>query len=191
LVELTREPHALKEAKPRYVLSLTLVCSFVPVRLIIERYDVPRISPSDQRAIYFCELIARDDSCPRFQNVALYPETQLAARDLLAPVPDPRLDVVAVNRKRAARFGDAANQNVYVRIVGVVMIDRRPLKARSEIEFHLGDQLACMLFEIHYGAERQRERDETKFANELHGDRLLTPLLGPIELRDIEAERIL
>src|ERR1700733_13787339 len=59
LVELTREPHALKEAKPRYVLSLTLVRSFVPVRRVIERYDVPRVSSSDQRAIYFCELIAR------------------------------------------------------------------------------------------------------------------------------------
>ncbi|MGO9266752.1 MAG: hypothetical protein ACLQBA_18035, partial [Candidatus Binataceae bacterium] len=139
MVDPTRKAHALKEAKPSYVLSLTLASAFVPVRRVIERYDVPRISPSDQRAIYFCELIACDGLCPGFQNVALYPETQLAARDLLAPIPDPRLDVVAVNRKRIARFGDAANQNVDVRVVSVVMIDGRPLKACSEIAFHLGD----------------------------------------------------
>jgi hypothetical protein len=70
---LTREPHALKEAKPRYVLGLPLVRSFVPLRLIIERYDVPRVSPSDQRAIYFCELIARDGPLSRLQNVAFNP----------------------------------------------------------------------------------------------------------------------
>ena len=39
--------------------------------------------------------------------------------------------------------------------------------------------------------EGQRESDETKCANALHRDPLLTSLLGPIELRDVKSERVL
>src|ERR1700674_5382670 len=46
-----------------------------------------------------------------------------------------------------------------MRVVGVVMIDGRPFKARSEIALHLGDQLARMLYEIHYGAVLGRDDD--------------------------------
>jgi hypothetical protein len=72
LIESTRKSHAFKEAQPRDVLSLPLARAFVPVGRVIERYDVPRVSSSDQRAIYFRELIAGDGLCSRFQNVALY-----------------------------------------------------------------------------------------------------------------------
>jgi hypothetical protein len=73
LVDPTCKALALKEAEPSYVLSLTLASAFVPVRRVMERYDVPRVSSSDQRAIYFCELIARDGLLSRFQNVAFNP----------------------------------------------------------------------------------------------------------------------
>ena len=73
LIDSTRKSHAFKEAEPRDVLRLTLARGFVPVRRVIERDDVPRVRPSEQRAIYFRELVARDGLASRFQNVALHP----------------------------------------------------------------------------------------------------------------------
>src|SRR5208282_5513916 len=71
LIQAPRKSHAFKEAEPRDVLRLTFTRGFVPRLRVLERDDVPRVGPFEQRAIYFRELVARDGLASRFQNVAL------------------------------------------------------------------------------------------------------------------------
>jgi len=62
---------------------------------------------------------------------------QLQRDDLACPFADAVGDIVSRNVEPLAVLGNAAHQNMGVRMPGVVMIDRNPVEPCAEICFHL------------------------------------------------------
>ena len=57
-------------------------------------------------------------------------------------------DIGAVDRKRSAAAVAASDQEVDVRIVAVVMVDRDPFERRPEVVLHLNDERTRVRSEV-------------------------------------------
>ena len=82
------------------------------------------------------------------------PDFEVGARaeflgdDLARLRPHPLADIVARDDEVLPVFGDAAHDDVDVRVVGVPMLDRPPVQAGAEILFHPRHQLAGKALEV-------------------------------------------
>ena len=76
------------------------------------------------------------------------PRPQLAFDQFLAQFAEAALNVVAVERQIAAVIAHAANQQMNMVVVGVVMIDRDPLELGAEVPLHPGHKVARVLPQI-------------------------------------------
>src|SRR5579885_3634889 len=110
--------------------------------------DAVLVRPAPKRPIDLGPLLALDDPLARLKHLALKARPELARRDLLAPRADALAQIIAVDLKRAAVLPHAANEEMDVRVVGVVMVDCDPFEPGSEIALHPGDQLADVVAEI-------------------------------------------
>src|SRR5579871_2472683 len=101
-----------------------------------------------ERPVDLGPLLAPDHPLARLQHLGLKPRPELPRRELLTSRPDAFTQIVAVDLKRTPVLPDAANQQMDVRVVGVVMVDRDPFELRSEVLFHSAHQLAHVIAKI-------------------------------------------
>jgi hypothetical protein len=106
------------------------------------------IGVSLQRAIDLGPLLAPYSALARPQHLWLQPRTQFPCRDFPAADAYTGAQIVAIDLQWPAVLPHSAHQQMNVRIVRVVMIDRDPLKFSVEVVFHLADEPPHMVAEI-------------------------------------------
>jgi hypothetical protein len=73
---------------------------------------------------------------------------QFPGNDLAGPFADAVGDIVAGDIEGLADLGDAAQEDMGVRVASVVMVDRNPVELRPEVIFHLLHQIAGRLARV-------------------------------------------
>ena len=114
-----------------------------------------------ERAVNFREALALDVRRPGPGKFEFQPRPELARQGLLCPPAHPATDVPTVNSQVAAIPVDTADDDVNVWIVGVVVVDRSPDEASSEVSFDLTHQPACEFGQVQPFGVLGRD-DETK-----------------------------
>ena len=107
----------------------------------------------------------------RAPHVAFRTRPELLGRKLLGAPAQAGRDVAPVDPKLPPVAVDAADDDVRVRVLGVVVVDRRPLDFATEVPLELRHQAPHVDGEIELGAVLRRD-DETKLVL-LAGARLL------------------
>jgi hypothetical protein len=92
-----------------------------------------------------------------FALVTKFPSDQFAC-----PVADAMGDVVAGDVEDAAVIEDAADDDVGVGMAGVVMVDRDPVEAGRQIQFHLAHEVAGEAAKVRHFSGIFRRYDEAK-----------------------------
>src|SRR5439155_21853195 len=130
-----------------------------------------RVSPSEQPAVELRELRARNHPRAAGQDLVVRPEAEHPRGQLLAAIPDAPLDVARVDREGAALVVPAANQEMDVGVVGVVVVDRDPLEPGAEVVLHLEHEGAGMEADIVLSALLGRDEGlpEARVAGRLPG----------------------
>src|SRR6266849_6965897 len=147
LVEPPRQPEFFKILKP---LDLLLGPHPRPLAVRLEALvaDHPiQARPPLKRAVDLGPVLAFDDPLAREQDLAFGAWPELALEDLLAQLADAPANVVTVEREHTSILPHAPDEQVDVRVVGVVVIDRDPFEPCIEIAFHSRHHLA------HVGAQ--------------------------------------
>ncbi len=141
-VDLSRQPHALQLACPvdqqRAVLAErvehVLVGAQVGELLASLLRDQHPVEPGEAVGVH----LALQALCHLLLGLA----AQLQGDDLARPLANAMGDVVAGDVESLAVVGDAPNDDVGVRVSGVVVIDRDPVELGAEVGFHLLHQIA-------------------------------------------------
>ena len=141
-LDLGRQPHALQLARPldqqRPVLAErvahVLVGAQVGELLPLLLGDQHPVEPGEAIGIHFPLKLLR------YLKLGL--PAQFQGDDLAGALANAVGDVVAGDVEGLAVVGDAANDDVGVRVAGVVVIDRDPVELRPEVGFHLLHQIA-------------------------------------------------
>ena len=141
-LDLGRQPHALQLARPldqqRAVLAErvahVLVGAQVGELLALLLGDQHPVEPGEAVGIHFpLKLLC---------HLQLGLPAQFQGDDLAGPLANAVGDIVAGDVEGLAVVGDAAHDDMGVRVAGVVVIDRDPVELRPEVGFHLLHQIA-------------------------------------------------
>src|SRR5579885_1121725 len=148
IIDALRKPESGEILEAVYFLLRPDACGLGvrPEALVAD--DAVLVRPSLQGAVDLRPLLAADDPLARPVHLRFKARPQFARRELLAPRPDAFAQVVAIDFERAAILPYAANEQMDVRVVGVVMVDCHPFELGSEVLLHSAHQLADVVAEI-------------------------------------------
>ena len=84
----------------------------------------------------------------RLRRVELRSVPELARAQVLSNFPNPVLDVLPAKAQRLTVVSAAPDNEVNVRVLRIVVSNRRPFEGRPEIVLHALDQTACQAGQI-------------------------------------------
>jgi hypothetical protein len=116
-----------------------------------------------QHAIDFGQSMPIDVRCALPGKISFQPRSQLSVDHFLRPPPHFPADIPPVDSHVVAVAIDAADHDVDVRVVGVVVIHRRPNEAPSGVFLHPLHELPSEFFEIQ-SVTILRRNDESKLS---------------------------
>ncbi len=143
-----RKPELFKVVKPIHFLLRPDPRTFGARLDVVVGDDPVEPGAAVERTVDFRPLFAFDDALAREEDLTFGARPNVTLDEPFAQLAYAAFEVLAVDFQRAAVFPDAADQQVDVRVVGVVMIDGDPLKARVEIAFHLCHQVTDVCLKI-------------------------------------------
>jgi hypothetical protein len=142
------ESEFLEELKPRDLLFCPRPRPLVVRMEVLVAHDVVEARAAFERAIDLGPLLALDDLSAREQNFMLKSRPELPFEEFFAQLSDAVAHVIAIERECAAILSHAPDKQVDMLVVGVVVIDRDPLKPGAKIPLHPGHQVAYVLPQI-------------------------------------------
>src|SRR5712664_302128 len=89
-----------------------------------------------------CSAISIRLTLKLLRHLQLGLPAQFPGNNLAGPLANAVGDIVAGDVEGLAVLSDAAHEDMGVRVAGVVVIDRDPVKLRPKVGFHLGHQMA-------------------------------------------------
>jgi|GEM_PF-4120187 hypothetical protein len=144
-----RKPELFKVAKPIHFLCRSNLCSTFGAGLdVVVGDDAIQPGAALERTVDLSPLFAFDAAFAREEDLTFGARPKLALDEPFAQFAYAAFEVLAVDFQRATVFPDAADQEVDVRVVGVVMVNGDPLKARVKIAFHLRNQVTDVSVKI-------------------------------------------
>src|SRR5436190_18154343 len=96
------------------------------------RKDSVRAGPAEERPVELCELDPLYRARPARPDLRPGPPAEGLRGQRLAALPNGLLDVFGGEGQRATLVIAAAHENVQMRVVGIVVIDRDPLESRPQ-----------------------------------------------------------
>ncbi len=135
--DLLREPQIFQNLEPAQLLLPECACGRRFRHGAVDRDEAARSPLPEQRAVEIGESQTLDGAATRLEDLALGPISEHLRGQVLATPPDALLQIVGMDLEGLTFRVAAAYEKVYVRIVGVVVIDRHPFKPCSEITFHV------------------------------------------------------
>jgi len=136
-------------------------------------------------AIERCEALLGDLAGTGPLHILQTARSELLRRNLLGPLAHAPPDVVAVKADRVTLAVHAADNDVRVRVVGVVVIDRGPLEGLAYVALDLGHQPPHV--QRHVQVPRILRRDDEPELLFLMEPRLLQCCGGDFAARTVEA----
>jgi hypothetical protein len=141
-LDLSRQAQALQLAR-----ALDQQGSILTERIahVLGRAQVGKLPPlllGDQHPIEPGEAIGIHFPLKLLRHLKLGLPAQFPSNNLAGPFANAERDVVAGDVESLAVVGDAAQEDMRVRVSRVVVIDRDPVELRPEVRFHLLQQVA-------------------------------------------------
>src|SRR5437667_3945835 len=134
------EAETLQEGEPAALMMTVLLLAGVIGRERTGRKDSVRAGPAEERPVELRELDPLYRARPARPDLRPGPPAEGLRGERLAPLPNALLDVLGVEGQGATLVVAAPHENVQMRVVGIVMIDRDPLESRPQVMLHPGDQ---------------------------------------------------
>ena len=141
-LDLRRQPHALQLARPLDQQGSILTERVAHVLVGPQVGELLCLLLGDQHPVEPGEAIGIHLPLKLLRYLQLGLPAQLQRHDLAGALANPVGDVVAGDVEGLAVVGDAPNDDVGMRVAGVVMIDRDPVELRPEVGFHVLHQIA-------------------------------------------------
>ena len=141
-LDLGRQPHALQLARPLDQQGAVLA---ERVAHVLVGAQVGKLLPlllGDQHPVEPGEAVGIHFPLKLLGHLKLGLPAQLPRNDLAGPFANAIGDIVAGDVEGLAVVGDAAHEDMGVRVAGVVVVDRDPVEFRPEVSFHLLHQIA-------------------------------------------------
>ncbi len=159
MVLVTRQPHTLQPLQAAdhqpadlRVGSDGLFRAEIDDPSVISAHSNPGIEPSPALRLHL--------PLQRGPHLVLRLRAELERNQIFGTGAQAAADVIAGDDEVAAVVGDAAHQQVDVRVVGIPVIDRDPVEPRAEIAFHPRGQVARERPEIGHVAGVLGRNDE-------------------------------
>ena len=171
-LDLGRQSHALQLAHPCDQQGTVLAERVAHVLVWAQVGKLLALLLGDQHPVKAGEAIGihLPLKLPGYLELGL--PAQFQRNDLAGPFADAVGDIVTGDVEGLAVVRDAAQEDMGVRVAGVVMIDRDPVELRSEIYLHLLHQRAGSLAQVGQFRSLLGRDDETE---------LVTVVTSPIE----------
>ena len=141
-LDLGRQPHALQLARPLDQQRPVLTEGVAHVLVGAQVGELLPLLLGDQHPVEPGEAIGIHLPLKLLRHLQLGLPAQFPGHDLAGPLANAVGDVVAGDVEGLAVVGDAAHEDMGVRVAGVVVIDRDPVELRPEVGFHLLHQIA-------------------------------------------------
>ncbi|MBP1293489.1 hypothetical protein M2192_007566 [Bradyrhizobium elkanii USDA 61] len=163
------EAKALQAAQPADLQRMELIRRLGRIGRKVD--DAMPVSVANKLAVELCPAFGFDLALERAADVEIGAQSKFVRDQVLGASAHPLFDVVAGDDEVLAVFGDAAHDDVDVRVLGVPVIDAQPVEPGAKILFHLADQLAGETFEVSHLRRVFGRDDETEMVAVI-----LTPL---------------
>jgi hypothetical protein len=141
-LNLSRQPHALQLARPLDQQRSILLGCVTHVLVGAQVGKLPPLLLGDQHPVEPGEAIGIHFPLKLLRYLQLGLPAQFPSNDLAGPLANAVGDIVAGDVEGLAVLRDAAEEDMGVRMAGVVMIDGDPVELRPEVGFHLLHQIA-------------------------------------------------
>ena len=141
-LDLGRQPHALQLARPLDQQRAVLTERVAHVLVGAQVGELLPLLLGDQHPVEPGEAIGIHLPLKLLRHLKLGLAAQFPGNDLAGPFANAVGDIVAGDVEGLAVVGDTPNDDVGVRMAGVVVIDRDPVELRPEVGFHLLHQIA-------------------------------------------------
>ena len=136
-LDLGRQPHALQLARPLDQQRAILTEGVAHVLVGAQVGKLPPLLLGDQHPVEPGEAIGIHFPLKLLRYLQLGLPAQFPGNDLAGPFANAVGDIVAGDVEGLAVLGDAAQEDMGVRVAGVVVIDRDPVELGPEVGFHL------------------------------------------------------
>ncbi|OIQ93574.1 hypothetical protein GALL_244220 [mine drainage metagenome] len=143
--------------------------------------DVMAVGILDKLAIKLGPAVRLDLPFQGTLNVEIGPWPEFQGDQILGAGTHPLFDVISGDDEILAIVGDAAHDDVDMRMLGVPVIDGDPIKLGAEVFFHLPDQIAGKALEVGEVGGILRRDDEAEMMSVVFaafGERLGIGILG-------------
>ena len=147
-LDLGRQPHALQLACPLDQQRTILTEGVAHVLVGAQVGELPPLLLGDQHPVERGEAIGVHFPLKLLRDLQLGLPAQFQRHDLAGPFANAVGDIVAGDVEGLAVVGDAAKEDMGMRMSSVVVIDRDPVEFRPEVGFHLGHQATGSLAQI-------------------------------------------
>ncbi len=147
-LDLSRQPHTLQLARALDQEGSILTEGVAHVLVGAQVVKLPPLLLGDQHPVEPGEAIGIHLPLKLLRYLKLALATQFQRNDLTGSFADAIGDIVAGYVEGLAILGDAAQEDMRVRVSCVVVIDRDPVELRPEVRFHLLHQSAGGLTRI-------------------------------------------
>src|SRR5436189_4057091 len=134
------EAETLQEGEPAPLLTAVLLLAGVISRERTGRKDPVGASPAEERPVELRELDPLYRPRPARSDLRPGPPAEGPRGQRLAPLPNTFLDVLGFEGQRATLVVAASHEDVQMRVVGIVVIDRDPLESHPQVMLHPCDQ---------------------------------------------------
>ena len=141
-LDLSRQPHALQLARPLDQQRPVLAERVAHVLVGAQVGELPLLLLGDQHPVEPGETIGIHLPLKLSRHLKLGLPAQFQRDDFAGALANAVGDIVAGDIEGLAVLGDAAQEDMGVRVAGVVVVDRDPVELRPEIGFHLLHQVA-------------------------------------------------
>src|SRR5262245_51393432 len=190
-LELRREPprtcpHLLREAETfehlqaSELLPPELPSCRRPRKSPVDGHEPTGSSVADECPVDVREVEPLDRLPARLHDLALRAVAQRLGREVLAAPADTLPKVIGMDPEALAWGVPTADQNMHVRVTGVVVVDGHPLEARAEIPLHVRDECSCVRLQVEALSVLRRD-------DELPQPFVARPLPAPQRRRKLDA----
>src|SRR2546425_268432 len=128
------------EAVPGLEQQVALVSKLV-------RHEPSRSPVTDECPVDFCEMEPFDGLPSRLHDLAFRAVAERLRRQVLTAPADTLPQVIGMDPDALASGVPTADEEMNVRVVGVVVIDRHPLESRPQVALHVGDERPAVRLE--------------------------------------------
>lgn len=144
--ELMSEAEALQASQPADLQRMELIGLLGRIGRKVD--DPVPVCIANKLAVELCPAFGFDLALERLTDIEIGAQPEFLCDEVLGAGAHPLLDVVPGDDEVLAPFGDAAHDDVGVRMLGVPVIDTHPIELGAEVDFHLTNQLASETFEV-------------------------------------------